>query len=76
MSVKKPNAQEQLVKTLNRVSGLVSAVFAISETNASQEIAEPAAYGVYLALKREIDALEDAAETGKIVAVESGEPVA
>ena len=53
MSIAEPKAKDELLKTLNRVHGLVEAVFAIGETNANEDIAEGAAYGVYQALERE-----------------------
>jgi hypothetical protein len=76
MSIAEPKAKDQLLKTLNRVHGLVEAVFAIGETNANEDIAEGAAYGVYQALEREVAALIDAAEAGQIIAAESGREAA
>ncbi|RNJ50274.1 hypothetical protein [Methylocystis hirsuta] len=62
-------AQQEFIDALYRVSGLVDAIFAISETNACALIAEGALSGVQKSLEREVDALLEAAAGGKIVAL-------
>lgn len=59
--------QKSLTSALYRISGLVDAVFAISETNAAEQIADGAMDGVQSALKREVEDLLEAAEAGEII---------
>ena len=63
-------AQRGLIEALYRVSELVDAIYAIGDTNACAQIAGGALSGVQKTLEREVDALLEAAESGKIVAVD------
>jgi hypothetical protein len=59
--------QGALVESLYRICGLVEAIFAISESEASEQIRESALDGVQRALKREAEDLLHAEEVGELV---------
>ncbi|WP_159726157.1 hypothetical protein [Methylosinus sp. Ce-a6] len=59
--------QDDLTTSLYRMSGLVDAIYAVGDTNASTQIAEGGLRGIHSALERDIAALIDAAEAGEII---------